>query len=285
MNNEWIEKPTVANYWDTEADYVCFIDENGDGSIEQANKFINGQVDINRSYLFLNLIGVMISKNNYTKIKESFDNLKNRYWKNGTYTYKGKEQRVLFHSREIRKKIEAFSENTIDVDSFLNELTHEMKVLDYTLFDCLIDKTELLKNYSEYAHPYLIGIEFLLERFVTFAESNNAKIMLVLESRGKKEDKELLETIKLVLLKGTRYISPKRFNRITSVYFNPKRPVDNPKQTYFGLEIADLCAYPLFKYLVYNNKDICFDAIESKIYKFPNYDGSGIKIFPKEKSQ
>ena len=70
------------------------------------------------------------------------------------------------------------------------------------------------------------------------------------------------------------------FTRITSIYFNPKRPIENPKKTYFGLEIADLCAYPFYKYLVYGTKDICFDVLESKIYKYPDYKGSGIKIFP-----
>ena len=281
MNNEWKNKPTIANYMDMEADYVCFIDENGDSNIDQANKYINGQVDIDKTYLYLNLVGAMISRENYTEIKDSFDNLKNKYWKNGTYLYKDTEQRVLFHSREIRRQLGAFSKNVIDVDSFLNDLTSEMEKYDFTLFDCLIDKVKLVNNYPEYAHyPYLIAMEFLLERFVTFAEQNNAKITLVIESRGKNEDQALLETIKLVLIRGTKFVSPKRLSRITSIYFNPKRPIEDPKRTYFGLEIADLCAYPFYKYLVHGTRDICFDVLESKIYKYPNYKGSGIKIFP-----
>ena len=50
--------------------------------------------------------------------------------------------------------------------------------------------------------------------------------------------------------------------------------------TYCGLELADLCSYPIHKFVKYNKKDKAFLAIENKIDCFPNYINKGLKIFP-----
>lgn len=53
------------------------------------------------------------------------------------------------------------------------------------------------------------------------------------------------------------------FNRITEIYFNPKRSADNSK-AYIGLEVSDLCAYPIYKYCRYGTDDKAFHIVDIK---------------------
>ena len=65
------------------------------------------------------------------------------------------------------------------------------------------------------------------------------------------------------------------------VYFNPKwcKESDN-KKSYWELEIADICAFPIHKYLSYGKTDKSFEVLESKLYGYPHTKGYGIKTFP-----
>lgn len=55
-------------------------------------------------------------------------------------------------------------------------------------------------------------------------------------------------------------------DRIKGIYFNDKR---NYQQThsYIGLEIVDLCSYPINKYIKLSKKDEAFLIIENKLDK------------------
>lgn len=104
--------------------------------------------------------------------------------------------------------------------------------------------------------------------------------VLVLESRGINEDRIILEQLKLLLENGNDYFDCDDFNNIKGVYFNPKR-TKNKKKSYWQLELADLYSYSVHKFVKTNEKDANFLAFEDKIMGFPNYEGKGIKIFPK----
>lgn len=47
-------------------------------------------------------------------------------------------------------------------------------------------------------------------------------------------------------------------------------------------ELADLCAYPIYRHCVSNTKtkNRAFEAIERKLYHYPDYKGYGLIIFP-----
>lgn len=70
------------------------------------------------------------------------------------------------------------------------------------------------------------------------------------------------------------------FSKIKGVCFNPKwcHTADD-KKSYWELELADLCAFPIHKYLAYGTADPAFDVLKSKICGFPNYYGKGLKSF------
>lgn len=102
------------------------------------------------------------------------------------------------------------------------------------------------------------------------------KAVIILESRGKKEDKILLKHILDIIDNGTRYLSKSKFSFICGVYFNNKwDELSNKKKSHWILEIADLYCYPLFKFGKLNQKDMALKCFEDKIVCYPEYLGKG----------
>ena len=54
----------------------------------------------------------------------------------------------------------------------------------------------MISKYSNPFNPYDLSMEFILERFVKFYLKSNDRAAIILESRGKNEDRELLKHIK-----------------------------------------------------------------------------------------
>lgn len=224
-------------------------------------------------------------KDDFLRIRDNITYLKNSYWEDGKFLYKEKGsdrlKRVCFHSNEIRGQKGPFSKNIIDYEPFIIELSNFMRDLPITILSSTLDKYRHCVKYSNPLHPYKLCLEFILERFVKYYLEGNKTGCIVLEARGKKEDMEILEHIKHIIDHGTNYVSSNYFSKIMSVYFNPKWCKSyNDQLSFFGLEIADLCSYPIHKYCKLNKKDPAFETIEDKIYCYPDYFGKGIKIFP-----
>ncbi|MBR0456487.1 MAG: DUF3800 domain-containing protein [Firmicutes bacterium] len=275
----WRDKPTRADRWSDDATYILYVDENGDSNLKNIVKNIDYGKKIDENDRYFNICTTLISRENHNNIASSLVEIKHKYWNNGMYEYKDGLKTVCLHSDEIRKQLGPFSKNTIDQNSFLNDLNHAMKEMDITIFDCFVDKALFYqKYYSNAKEPYSIGMEYILERIVNRIGDND-KVMIVCEGIGKREDYIVLNTIKLLMSRGTYYVDPKKFKKITGVYFNSKRTFDSSK-SYIGLEVADLCAYPIYKYCRYNHKDQAFYIIEEKIHGYPLYEGRGLKFVP-----
>lgn len=278
IENNWRSKPTEATTLDEDAEYILYIDENGHNNLKNIINCIDNSKEVDENEKYFNVTAVLMKYDEFLKIASSFSKIKHKYWENGKYNYKGREMIVCFHSEEIRKQKGAFSKNAIDQNLFFDDLNDAMANMKADIYDCFINKYRLYLKYSDHTEePYCIAIKYILERVTR--NIKDKKVMVILESRGKQEDIVVLETIKLLMLKGTFYISSKMFNKISGVYFNPKRTNDNTK-TYTGLEIADLCAYPIYKYCKLNKKDKAFELIETKIYGYPYYFGRGLKFVP-----
>ena len=109
----------------------------------------------------------------------------------------------------------------------------------------------------------------------------NESCVVILESRGKTEDTELLNQIKLLIDHGNRYNPASLFSKIRGVYFNPKwSQASHCQKSYWSLEIADVCSYPVYKYFAHGKRDQAFDIVETKFKNFPHYRGKGLKTFP-----
>lgn len=280
----WTKQPSKITYWTKDIDYALFIDENGsETKLNSIFKLLtNGKnVDINDRYF--TITGCIFKKEEYKHSVKQIDNLKRKYWANGNY-YDSKEQKekyVCFHSRDIRRHDGPFNDKLINHKEFVDELTEVLNNIDCTIISITIDLIEYLKQ--GYLHSvYETAFDFLLERYI-YETMNNKKGIIMLEARGKNEDKELLNHIQSVLNTGrTRIKSKELKEKIKGVYFNPKWNVKY-SHTFTGLEIADLFSYPIHQCIKYDKSNEAFEIVKFKLAKYPEYKNKGLKIFPEKK--
>lgn len=280
---QWMIKPTSILYSSINFTHAIFLDENGDSDMSYIMKCVAGNKKIDENSKYFSVTSVLCKTEEIENIANNFNSIKNKFWPpEGCYEYpNGQHMKVCFHSNEIRRKKGPFSINAIDYDDFMVDLSNTMAGLPISLCSCFINKKLLYDKYGTYVKsPYNIAVTFILERIVKFQLKDTDKVIIILESRGKKEDIQVLDTIISFIKYGSTYVKKSYFNKIVGVYFNKKRPERDCKKTIFGLEVADLCAYPIFKYCKLDIKDCAFTLIEHKIYNYPNYEGRGIKKFP-----
>ena len=280
MNSNWRNRPTTIDYISKDIDWIIGIDESGSPSLKQVQKAHRNGTEAVESERHFTVTAAAIKMENFGTARDMVMALKNKYWKDALFTYKGVEKRVCFHSREIRGKREAFNPDLIDYPSFITDLSQLMKEVPITLYAAHIDK---VRHVSKYIYPdpsYGLCMTFVLERILRNMRDDQTCI-LVLEARGTQEDKELLDFIKGLIDFGTDYYGPKHFQRIKGVYFNPKWcAIADDKKSYWELELADLCAYPIQKYFVYGTKDKAFEVLLRKFCGYPFVKGKGMKSFP-----
>ncbi|MGB4588969.1 MAG: DUF3800 domain-containing protein [Clostridiaceae bacterium] len=278
----WRNRPTNIENWPAEVDEILFLDENGDATLKHIMASISKGVKVAQNNRYFTVTGCSFDSSYRTTVRANIMAIKNKYWPDGKHIYKKNEKRVCFHSREIRSRTDAFDPKNVDYDNFIFELSSFMKNEKFKIFSSTLDKVKLCTQYKNPENPYDICLKFIMERFVRFHLPVNKTAIVVLESRGKKEDRCILEYLKNLIDYGTCYIDASLFKKIKGVYFNPKWNVkDNEQTSYYGLEIADLVSFPIYKNFSYQHPDLAYDSIENKIYGFPHHFGKGLKIFPK----
>lgn len=291
--NDWKTRPTLIEDWNGSVDYVMAIDENGTTDLNGIRKLFNGNIlDLMRasysSTQFVNerwftITGVIMLRDNFPNFRDSINSIKYHYWKDGIYKYKQGERRVVFHSREIRKKEGPFNPRLIDYSSFIQDISWLINNQDFSILSASIDKIKHVSNYSNPYHVYSLCLNFIIERFCIQLNNLKSDGILLLESRGKDADSKVLKHLVQLLEYGNNYYGHDHFRRIKGVYFNPKWCFgkNNGKASYILLELADLISYPIFKYVKFEKMDQAFKALEPRLTNYPNYLGYGIKVFPK----
>lgn len=242
--------------------YNLFIDESGD----------HGLVKLDTNFPVFLLCGFLISEINYSLVRTEFNNLKREFWKN---------KEVIFHSRDIRKCDKEF-QILFDLDikkrfyERINRILHDSK---YRIIASAINKEKYIKTYGKLSNDvYELALSFIIERavFCLDEKQNEEKqLEIVIEKRGKKEDKKLDEHFQRLLSRGTNYVSAERLHDIkTTITFKDK------KENINGLQMADLIAYPIARYVIEPNRaNPAFEIIKNKIYQ-KNNKRYGLKIFP-----
>lgn len=280
MNSNWRNRPTTIEQISPSVNYLIGIDESGSANLKQVQMSKQLGMEPADSERHFTIIACVINNNDLKPSQDIIMEIKNKYWKDGFFNYEGDSKRVCFHSREIRGKKNAFNPLLIDYDNFINDLSIMMENLPMKLYASHIDKWRHVNQYTNPYLPYDLCMTFVLERIVSDIKDNETCI-IVLESRGKNEDKKLLDFIKKIIDSGTRYVDAKYFKKIKGVYFNPKwcKRV-NDKKSYWILELADLCVYPFYKYYAHETSDQAYKTLLPKLSGYPNYIGIGLKSFP-----
>ncbi len=278
----WKNRPTLIEDCPEDIDYVVFIDENGSSEMKSIYKAIYEGVIPEDGNRYLNVCSIIMTKEEFFAARDRFTNLKKEFWPDGLFEdkRKGIVQRVCLHTKDISKKQGAFDKKIVDHDLLYSRITEEIEKTEFKILNAFIDKYTHFKRYVYADDPYGLATTFIFERIVQFILKDNEKALVICEQRGKNEDQILLQSLRLLFESGTQYVTKGMLSKIKGVYFNPKHPPTDSQKSFVGLEIADLCAYPIYKYCKYSKKDMNYQSIESKIYGYPHHLGYGLKRFP-----
>ena len=242
--------------------YYLYIDESGD----------HGLTTINSDFPVFLLCGVLVIADEYEKIRQSMNDIKHALWGN---------KEVVFHSRDIRKCEKEFSV-LFDLDKkkwFYQNLNAALSKHNYTVFASAIKKDHYIKRFGRLSNDvYELALSFIIERAIFFLDEekqSNKELEIVIERRGKKEDKKLDEHFQRLTARGTGFVSAQRLAdyHLTIVF---KSKFENIN----GLQLADLVAYPVARYVLEPQRsNPAFELIEPKIYS-KNGKHYGLKIYP-----
>ena len=241
--------------------YYLFIDESGD----------HGLVNLDSNFPVFVLCGVLMSQNHYTQLRKNINTLKGNFWDNKS---------VILHSRDIRKCEKEF-QILFDLElksAFYEQLNNIITNSSYRILASAINKTKYIKKYGKLSNDvYELSLSFIIERAIFSLDEINItkQLEIVIEKRGKKEDKLLAEHFQRLLARGTGFVTAKRLKDIqTKITFKDK------KENINGLQLADLIAYPTARYIIEPKRaNPAFDLFEQKFYR-KNGKRYGLKIFP-----
>lgn len=242
--------------------YFLFIDESGD----------HGLITLDPSFPVFLLCGLLTSEDNYQQIKDSINELKNRFWN---------DKEVILHSRDIRKCEKEF-QILFDLEikrEFYLTINDIIKSSKYRIISSAIDKAKYIKKYGRLSNDvYELALSFIMERAIFSLDEINTvekQLIIVIEKRGKKEDRRLAEHFQRLLSRGTNYVSAQRLKDVnTKIVFRDK------KENVNGLQLADLVAYPMARYVIDPKRaNPAYEILMPKIYN-KNGKKYGLKVFP-----
>lgn len=169
-----------------------------------------------------------------------------RRWKAWKLTNFGSADHFI-HEPEVRNKTGFFNQQP---ESMFSSLSAEIASLDFAAVVCVLHRPEYIARYglqaldnSLPAHPYLMALDFVMERVVMVLDSQfNGSIQAVVraESRGPLEDALLEYEFARLHLDGTSYIAGAWFRQ----QLQPGVRFESKDTNSTGLQLADLLARP-----------------------------------------
>ena len=257
--------------------YRIYIDEVGNNDIGSSS---------NPNHRFLCLTGVIFDLDYVKKIlTPDIENLKTKYFDSHP------DEPIVFHRKELVNHKHPFKAlSNVEIESAFNsEFLLLLQKWKFKTITVLVDKLEHQSKYSTWRYdPYHYCMAILFERYHLRLKELNETGDMMFESRGGKEDMRLKESYQRIYVNGTDWIKP---NDIDDTITSRELKVKPKSANISGLQVADLLAYPLYKYaLKYYNltednrptfNDKILEIIKPKIYKKGNkLDGYGLKLLP-----
>jgi len=229
--------------------YYLFIDETGDHGL--------AKIDINFPIFLLS--GILIKTNDLIHLELLLTKLKIKYWST---------ESLILHSREIRKCSNEYKIllNEDLKNQFYKDLNQLISRSKFLIIPSGINKVNYIENYGLLTDdPYEICISKIIDSVLTkFKHQKNqtSELQIILEKRGYKEDQKLALHLSKIVLNGTLN-HPNSISKNVLIDYEFK----HKKENIIGLQIADLIAYPIAKFML--NQSInnpAFDIISNKIH-------------------
>jgi hypothetical protein len=202
---------------------------------------------------------------------------------------------VVLHRSDMisaRKAFKNLRDDAIRAE-FDEEILGAIRRAQFKLVAVVIDKHELRLQHGEAsAHPYHLGLGFLLQRFAGYLNHINRVGDVMGEARGGEEDRMLKESYKWVFERGAWWMKAEAFqSALTSRELKLK-----PKSANIaGLQLADLLGHPVkqwvLNYFGHSEDEPApfagrlMKVVESKFNRHlydDRLEGYGIVLFPRK---
>lgn len=244
-------------------DYYLFIDESGTTYFSKADK----------SFPILTVCGVAMPSNIYEAFNKDMMALKWKFWET---------KDIVLHSTDIamkKKRMSCFLDQGM-FSEFIRDMNAIVDKTQFRILSASIMKDKYTPGRVPNVHKvYSMSLEFILERAMHYLRACGGKCCLkvIVERRGNTEDEILKEEFERLVKYGNKYWRPEEFAEFKpQIYFRRKNENVN------GLQLADLCAYPIAKHLLDPKKSHpSYPYIDPKIYcVHGNCSSYGLKVFP-----
>ena len=175
--------------------YVLYLDECGDQNLSSFDP----------QFPIFTLCGVVVSEEQDKLLADRINSLKMDIWNNTN---------IILHSRDIRKCQNGF-EVLFDLEvkkHFLESVNAILGDDIYIIICCAILKEPYIRQYGKLNDVYGLSLSYIMERVVFYLDSvgkDNIELRTVIERRGKKEDKSLLNYYNQLLDRGTYWVNGK----------------------------------------------------------------------------
>jgi hypothetical protein len=242
-----------------QSEYIAYFDESGDHGMEK----------IDAEFPVFVLCGCVFKVSDYlTRELPDFSRIKFQHFGHDA---------VVFHSRDIRKKLGPFQILTDKLKNqvFMDDINTYFTSSTVTLIAAAIDKNKHRIRYTAPANPYSLSLAFCLERIYACLqerEETGKTMFCIFEERGATEDQELALRFEKIC-SGENQWGKLPFRMVFA----------NKQQNMPGLQVADLAAYPIARHVIDRTRpNPPFMVLRPKFRnKRGRMLGWGLKIFPK----
>jgi len=264
---------------DFEHRYRLYLDESGDHVFRETTE---------PAHRFLCLLGCWFQNPDYMKFHEALEAFKKRYFSPHP------DNPIILHREDIinaRKSFKVLQDEKKRAE-FDSDLLKIIKATEFRVVAVVIDKAALRAAYGESAaHPYNLGLGFLLQRYAGYLNHINRVGDVMAEARGGAEDRLLKESYSWVYERGIWSTSEKYFQSALS---SRELKLRAKKSNISGLQLADLLGHPVktwvLKYYALITEEPApfaehlMQIVENKFNRqlYDNrLDGYGIVLYPK----
>jgi len=210
--------------------YRLYIDESGD--------HVFGQLE-EEQHRYLCLLGCWFRADDYRQFHQALEALKQKHIPHNP------DDPVILHREDIVNRRGPFwrLRDPETVDAFDSDLLSVIGASDFKVVAVVIDKAALQKEYDTPAHPYHLGVGFMLQRYCGYLNHINRQGDVMAESRGGKENRLLMASYGWCYERGVwRYTAPESIQQALTTR---KLKIKQKSANIAGLQLADLLGHPV----------------------------------------
>ena len=259
--------------------YRLYLDESGDHVFRETEE---------HAHRYLCLLGCWFRNPDYLKFHEAIEGFKSAYLPHHP------DDPVILHRDDMinaRKAFKNLRDGAVRA-KFDDELLRVIESAEFKVVAVVIDKQELRRAYgTAAAHPYHLGLGFLLQRFAGYLNHINRVGDILDESRGGREDRLLKESYSRVFERG---VWMTRSDTFQSALTSGELKLKPKSANIAGLQLADLLGHPVKQWMLnqfgYTSEDLApfaqrlMGVIESKFNRHlydQRLEGYGVVLYPR----